>query len=389
MYPDLSYLLHALIGTSPDNALSIVKTFGLFLILAFLGSAATLRTEFRRKEKAGLLKPVRSTVIVGREATPYEIGSNAVLGFLLGFKLPYIMMHFGDFQKDAAEVLLSVKGTLVWGIVGAAALGYLKYRDGQKQKLPKPEQKSVDVWPSQRVGDITVVAAVSGIIGAKLAAPLESAESFRAFLENPLGQLLSGSGLAIYGGLILAAAVVLWYTTRRGIPAVQMMDATAPALMVGYGVGRLGCQLSGDGHWGIVNTLDQPSWWFLPDWLWAFDYPHNVLNEGIPIDGCVWHYCHVLPQAVFPTPIYESIMALSIAALLLFLGRRIRIPALVFFIYVILTGVERFFIEKIRVNPDIEFLGIHATQAEYISVVLILLGIGGVIWSLTRKRTPG
>jgi prolipoprotein diacylglyceryl transferase len=385
MYPDLSYILHALIGTSPDNGLSVIKTFGLFLILAFLGSAATIRFELKRKEREGILKPVKEQVTIGREATLFEIGSNVLLGFVLGFKLPYIMTHFADFKEDAAGVLLSMQGTLIWGIAGAALLGYLKYREGQKNKLPKPEQKTITVWPHQRVGDITVVAAVSGILGAKLAAPFESAENFRAFLKAPVEQLLSGSGLAIYGGLILAAFAVIWYVKKKGIPALHVMDAAAPALFVGYGIGRIGCQLSGDGDWGIVNTAPPPSWWIFPDSFWAFDYPHNVLHEGVRIEDCIWQYCHVLESTVFPTPIYESVVALLCAGLLLFLGRKIKITGLLFFIYVILTGVERFLIEKIRVNPDIDIAGVRATQAEYISVLLVLIGISGIAWCLKRK----
>lgn len=386
MYPDLSYLFHALFGTAPDNAFSVVKTFGLFLILAFLAAAATLRSELKRKEREGLMHAVSEKITIGRAATPFEIGSNALLGFVLGFKLPYIMQHFADFRSDAAGVLFSFKGTFLWGVIGAVALGYLKYREYQRKRLPKPEVKTLAVWPHQRIGDITVVAAISGIIGAKLAAPFESVENIKALLRDPLGQLLSGSGLAIYGGLILAFIVTLWYIRKKKIPAWHMMDAVAPALMVGYGVGRIGCQLSGDGDWGIVNNLPQPSWWFLPDWLWAFNYPHNVLNEGTQIQDCVWHYCHVLEQAVFPTPVYETTAALLIAAFLLFLGRRIRIPGLLFFIYVILTGIERFFIEKIRVNPDLDIAGIQATQAEFISGLLIITGIGGVAWCLWKHK---
>lgn len=385
MFPDLSYILHAILGTDPDNALSVVKTFGLFLILSFLASAFVLRLEMRRKEKEGLMKPMKETVVTGRPATPFEIGSNAILGFLLGFKLPYLFTHFDAFREDAAGVLLSTQGTLVWGIIGAAALGFLKYWEFNKKKTPKPVTRSIEVWPHQRIGDITVLAAISGIVGAKLAAPFESAESMRAFLRDPLEQLLSGSGLAIYGGLIVAFVVVLWYIRKKQIPALHMMDAVAPALMVGYAVGRIGCQLSGDGDWGIVNTLPVPAWWILPDWMWAFDYPHNVLNEGIPVEGCTWQYCSKLAQPVFPTPVYETIAAFGIAGILWMLRKKIKVAGVLFFIYVIFTGIERYLIEKIRVNPDIDILGIKATQAEYISVLLFVIGILGLIWC-TRKQ---
>lgn len=385
MYPDLSYILHAILGTGPDNAFSIVKTFGLFLIIAFLASAWVLRGEMKRKERLGQMPPSKETVIIGRAATTWEILSNALLGFIIGFKVPYLLSHFAEFQEDAAGVLLSGKGTLIWGLLLGAGLGYLKYWEFNRKKLAKPAIKQVEVWPHQRIGDITVLAAITGIIGSKLAAPFESRESMREFIEDPLAQLFTGSGLAIYGGLILAFIVVLWYIRRKKIPALHMMDAVAPALMVGYGVGRMGCQLSGDGDWGIVNTQSPPSWWFFPDSMWAFDYPHNVLHEGILIEGCQWLYCHVLSQPVYPTPVYETIAALAIAGLLLFLGRRISIPGLLFFIYVILTGIERFLIEKIRVNPDIQIAGIRATQAEYISVLLIIIGIVGIALMLIRN----
>ncbi len=385
MYPDLSYILHAILGTEPDNALSIVKTFGLFLILAFLASAAVLRHELKRKEQEGLMHPIKETFIEGRPATFFEIAGNALLGFILGFKLPYLFMHFAEFREDAAGVILSAKGTMIWGILAAGVFGFLKYWEYNRRKTDKPITKSVTVWPHQRIGDITVLAAVSGIVGAKLAAPFESVENIRSFIKDPLDQLLSGSGLAIYGGLILAFVVVLWYVKKKQIPPLHIMDAVAPALMVGYAVGRIGCQLSGDGDWGVVNTLPTPGWWIFPEWMWAYDYPHNVLNEGVPIDGCKWLYCHKLAPPVFPTPLYETVFAFAIAGLLWIWRRRIHIPGVLFFIYVILTGVERYFIEKIRVNPDINIGGIRATQAEYISVLLVIIGFAGIFWCLRKK----
>lgn len=386
MYPDLSYILHAIIGTEPDNALSIVKTFGLMLIIAFLASAWFLMMEFRRKEKQGLLKSSTTTVTVGKPASAADILWNAVLGFILGFKLYYIATHFPEFQADTAGVLLSAKGSFTPGLLGAALLGFWKYWDARRTQLPRPETKTIEIKPHQRVGDITVVAAISGIAGAKLAAMFESASHFRAFLNDPLGQLFSGSGLAIYGGLILAFIVVLWYVVKKGLAPLHVMDAAAPAMMVGYGVGRIGCQLSGDGDWGIVNTAEAPSWWFLPEWLWAYDYPHNVLNEGVPIEGCTWEYCSRLAEPVFPTPMYETIMAFVIVGILWSLRKRITIPGMLFFIYVVFTAIERFFIEKIRVNPDIHILGMEGSQAEYVSVFLFVIGIGGVIWAWRRTR---
>lgn len=385
MYPDLSYLVHALTGIEPDNGLSIVKTFGLMLIMAFLASAYFLRLELKRKEEEGLLKASPERLKEGAAATPVEIGTNALLGFVLGFKIVYIFGHFQEFQADTAGVILSSLGSLPAGVIGAAALGFWKYWDSKKHQLPKPVIKTVQVSPYQRVGDITIIAAISGIVGAKLAAMFESIEHINAFISDPIGQLLSGSGLAIYGGLILAFIVVLLYIRKKGMAPLHVMDACAPAIMVGYGVGRIGCQLSGDGDWGIVNTMPPPSWWFLPDSLWAHAYPHNVLNEGVRIADCTWNYCNQLSPPVFPTPIYETVMAFIIVGILWALRKRIRIPGMLFFIYVILTAVERFYIEKIRVNPDIDFMGFQASQAEYVSILLFIIGIAGMIWTYRKK----
>ena len=123
--------------------------------------------------------------------------------------------------------------------------------------------------------------------------------------------------------------------------------------------------------------MPEPTWWFLPDWMWAYDFPHNVLNQGVPIEGCEGTYCRRLAQPVFPTPFYEVIASLIIFVILWALRKRIVIPGMLFFIYVILNGFERFWIEKIRVNDKIPFLGMNPSQAEIISFLLFFAGIIG------------
>lgn len=386
MYPDLSYLFHDLLGSAPDNWLSVFKTFGVFLILAFLISAYFLRQELKRKEEEGLLHGIAEKVKIGYPATWGQIIQNAIFGFILGYKLPYILQHFDEFRPDPASILLSTKGTMLWGLVGAALFGFLRYWDHRKRQLAKPIIKEEIVLPHQRIGDITILAAISGLVGARLFSIIESEENLKAFFNDPLDQLLSGSGLAIYGGLFLAFLAVYSYVKRKGMKPIHVMDAAAPPLMMGYAVGRLGCQFSGDGDWGITNTSAPPSWWFLPDWAWSYQYPHNVLNEGVQIEGCIWQYCHQLADGVYPTPIYETFFSLIIFGILWALRKRIRIAGMIFFLYVFLNGVERFFIEKIRTNPDIEIFGIHATQAEYVSFLLILTGLVGMLIVYLRRE---
>jgi prolipoprotein diacylglyceryltransferase len=203
-------------------------------------------------------------------------------------------------------------------------------------------------------------------------------------MADPIGALLSFSGLTFYGGLIVAAVLIIRYGKKNGLPAFQLTDAGAPALMLSYGIGRVGCMMSGDGDWGIVNNNPKPSWMnFLPDWMWAFKFPHNVNNDGIPIPGCVGRWCHELPEAVYPTSFYETIMAVILFGILWAIRKRISTPGLLFSIYLILNGAERFLIESIRVNTQYHILGLGITQAQIISSTLMVLGIVG-IW-FTRK----
>jgi prolipoprotein diacylglyceryltransferase len=205
-------------------------------------------------------------------------------------------------------------------------------------------------------------------------------------MQDPFGQFFSGSWLAIYGGLIVAFVYIFRYVRQKGMKPIHVMDAVAPALIMGYAVGRIGCQLAGDGDWGIVNTLSQPSWWFLPDWMWAYDYPHNVLKQGVMIEGCEGPYCRRLAEPVYPTPFYEVVASLIIFAILWSLRKRILIPGMLFFIYLILNGLERFWIEKIRVNDEIPFLGMHPSQAEIISTLLFFTGIIGCVVLYRRHQ---
>ena len=386
MYPDLSYFFHDLFGTNPDNWLSVGKTFGVFLIFSFIASALVLHHELKRKEKEGLLQAFTEKVRVGFPATWQEIAQNALFGFIIGFKLPYIAQHFQEFKPDPAGIILSGKGTWLWGILAAAVFGFLKYRENKKLQIAKPFIREDQVLPHQRIGDITILAAISGIIGARLFSIIESEENIKAFIKDPLDQLLSGSGLAIYGGLILAFITVYWFVRSKGMKPIYIMDAVAPALIMGYAVGRLGCQFSGDGDWGIVNAAATPGWWFLPDWAWSFNYPHNVLRDGVQIEGCLWQYCRQLAEPVYPTPLYETFFSLIIFGILWVMRKRFKIAGMLFFLYVLLNGIERFFIEKIRTNPDIHILGMSATQAEYVAGLLIVIGLVGMIYLGLKKK---
>jgi prolipoprotein diacylglyceryltransferase len=171
-----------------------------------------------------------------------------------------------------------------------------------------------------------------------------------------------------------------------GVMYYYMIDAAAPGLMLAYAVGRGGCQLSGDGDWGVVNTASKPSWLSaLPDWMWSFKYPHNVIRESVPIPGCEGKYCYELPEPVFPTPFYEIVMASIIFLILWNIRKKVNTPGILFCVYLILNGLERFFIEFIRVNKLYDVFGLSLSQAQFIALGLIAAGILGFFYFNSTK----
>jgi prolipoprotein diacylglyceryltransferase len=200
------------------------------------------------------------------------------------------------------------------------------------------------------------------------------------FMRDPAGSLISFSGLTMYGGLIVAAFSVIYYARKNGITTTHLIDACAPSLMLAYGTGRIGCHIAGDGDWGINNLSAKPSWFFLPDWAWAYTYPHNVNNVGIPIPGCEGKYCSMLETPVFPTPIYEAAICILLFLVLWSIRKKITTPGVMFSLYLILNGTERFFIEKIKINNKYDIFGWHITQSELIAMLLFVLGITCIIY---------
>ena len=374
MYPTISDLIFDLTGL---NIPLPIQSFGFMMAISFLLAAYTLSLELKRKEKLGIFKPVELKTLVGEKVKFQDLILSFIIGFVAGYKLIYAFSNYKDFVADTQAILLSAEGSFLGGIVGGGIGAYLKYREREKQKLDKPEWRSEIVHPYQLVGNVTMVAAISGLIGAKIFHNLENLDDFAS---DPWGSLISFSGLTMYGGLIVGGTGVIWYAMKNKMNPFHFADSAAPGLMLSYGTGRIGCHISGDGDWGIPNLSPKPSWLdFLPDWVWSYRYPHNVLSEGVPIPGCEGRHCMMLPEPVYPTAFYEAVMCIFLFFVLWSLRKHISIPGVLFSVYLIFNGVERFFIEKIRVNTKYHIDGHAITQAEIISVVLIILGIIGII----------
>ena len=380
MYPTISHLLFDLFGI---NIPLPIQTFGFWVAIAFIFASWIISNELKRKEKEGFLSSTKVNEIIGESLTTSEIISSLLTGFFIGFKFIYALFHYPDLVNNPQDVILSTKGNLIGGILIAAISFYLKWTENNKTKLATPKTIEKIVHPFELVGNMTMIAAVSGIIGAKI---FHNLENMDAFLADPIGQLISFSGLTFYGGLIAGAVSVIWYANKYKINTKHLIDSAAPGLMLAYGVGRIGCQMSGDGDWGIDNLAPKPEWMsFLPDWMWSYTFPHNVINAGVPIEGCTGNFCMELANPVWPTAFYEVIMSLAIFGILWAMRKNIKVPGALFFIYLAFNGVERFFIEKIRINTEYNILG-GITQAEIISFSLILTAIIGVTYLYSSKK---
>lgn len=335
----------------------------------------------KRKQARGSFTYEETTIETGAPASTGDLLLNFILGFVLGYKIIGVFFTEGALD-DPQAFIFSSQGNLLIGLITGLFFAGLKWWEKNKQKLDKPEKRTLRIWPSDRVGDITILAAVSGFIGAKI---FDNLENWDRFIQDPVGNLLSPSGLTFYGGLIVAAIALAWYFKKHKINFINFADAVAPGLMLAYALGRLGCQISGDGDWGIVNTATKPGW--IPQWMWSYTYPHNVNKEGVPIPNCDWgEHCNQLPAGVYPTPIYETIMGLLIFAVLWALRKKLPFAGQLFAVYLVLNGIERFLIEQIRVNTTYNLGSFQPTQAELIAVLLVITGGFLWFWSSQKKR---
>lgn len=213
---------------------------------------------------------------------------------------------------------------------------------------------------------LVAVPALAGIVGAKLYHVLESP---RELFADPRGELFSQFGFAWFGGLIAGVGVFYWIARRiarrntaagRATSLLEILDAGSPAAALGYGIGRIGCLLSGDGDYGIPTSLP-----------WGMSFPNGLVPTT---------------QRVHPTPIYELIVASVIAWWLWRLGARTVASAngkgIVFAQYLVWTGMARFLVEFIRINPR-SFLGV-LTNAQAAS--LLSIGAGVVLWESVARR---
>ncbi|MCF8460780.1 MAG: prolipoprotein diacylglyceryl transferase [Flavobacteriales bacterium] len=370
MYPTLYDSVLDLFGLSIPP-FRLVQSFGMMVALAFLAASWDLKSELKRKEGLGLLAPVKKKVWQGKKSSLVEKVISAIIGFAIGYKFLALVLDFDMIAGNPQEFILSAKGNLLGGFLGAALSVGMRFWEDKKESLPEPKEVEITVHPYEQVGTITILAAVFGILGAKL---FHNLENWDDLMADPVGALVSFSGLSFLGGLICATIAILWFAKKNNIKLLHLTDAALPGLMLAYGVGRMGCQIAGDGDWGIPNDAPKPEWLsFLPDWAWAYNYPNNVLGIDLKADFAQMGYVSMYGKA-WPTPLYETTMALIIFGFLWFMRKRWTTPGMVMSWYLILAGAERMAIEQVRINNEYPIFG-GVTQAEIISSVMIVLGI--------------
>src|ERR1700678_713024 len=200
---------------------------------------------------------------------------------------------------------------------------------------------------------------VGGVVGAKLWHVFEDPT---LLFHQPLLVLFDRAGFAWFGGLLAGIAVLVWSGRQAKVGGLGMLDLAAPAVSVGYGVGRIGCLVSGDGDYGIPTHLP-----------WGMSFPNGLVPTT---------------QRVHPTPIYELVVALLIAGYLWRRGAKSPSPLPVGQItgeYLLLSGVARFLVEFIRINPRIYW---SMTNAQVASLGSVVAGILLMVWARRRRTAP-
>lgn len=428
MYPNLYYIFKDLFGVEWD-LLKILNSFGLLVASGFIVAAVVINSELKRKEKQGLLFPREEFITIGKPASFYDLLINFLVGFGFGFKFLGLIFN-KPVDISPQTYIFSSEGNFFGGLLLAILLTGLKWWEKNKQKLKSPEKRSIRIWPHDRVGDIVIIALIFGILGAKL---FDNLENWDDFIAHPIDRIFSAGGLTFYGGLICAGIAICVFAVKKGIKLIHLIDSITLAMLLAYAVGRIGCQLSGDGDWGIYNSsyitdssgkvvpaqkgafeaqlelhktyfldgtvldpgkntptyvtdrksstlelvphLKLKAYSFIPTWMVAYNYPQNVNNDGILIPGNNEDHNRVLPIPVFPTPFYETAICSLLFIVIWLFRKRIKTAGTISGIYFIINGLERFVVEKIRVNNEYHFWGIHPSQAEIISFCLILFGL--------------
>lgn len=250
-----------------------------------------------------------------------------------------VLFSFGPFTIYSYGTMMAV---------AFLTAGYLTSKELGRKGLNAELASSLVFW-----------AAVGGLAGSKL---WSIAEDWPGVIAHPLQMIFTGSGFVWYGGLVGGAIGATWVVWRHRLPWLDVVDSAAPGLALGHGIGRIGCQLAGDGDWGKVSDV-----------AWAMAYPNAIVGWPYP------------PEVrVHPTPLYEFAGYSVIFLVLWSIRTRSRAPGSIFWWYLVLAPAARFLIEFVRINRAV-CLGMSTAQI----FSLALVGIGAwQLWSARNRAVP-
>jgi phosphatidylglycerol:prolipoprotein diacylglycerol transferase len=330
-----------------------VYGYGLMLALGFIVANALLTGELRRKSmNVDVTIPF---LHISRLLYLVVVGL-----FLVTYTLQYSLAHLLEY----------VTSSLLHTAIAVAVLAIGWYLFSSIITRQPPKGKSFDLASA-----ITFIALVGGVLGSKL---LFLFENLRDLAFEPFALAFSPSGLTFFGGLILVTVLLYWICRKAHVPFLGMADATAPGLLLAYGIGRIGCHLAGDGDYGFPTTLP-----------WGTDYskgtyPPSIAFKDFPEITSKFPG-GVVPDTTLchPTPVYEFLLCGALFLLLWRFRKTLKPEGKIFMLYLMFAGAERFSIEFIRVNPR-AFLGL--SEAQLIAFVMLLLGAFG--WYRLSMKTP-
>lgn len=224
--------------------------------------------------------------------------------------------------------------------------------------------------PSETGSTITAISIFLGIAGSKL---FHILENLPAFFQNPVEMIVSSGGLTFYGGLLLAVLGNIVYLRSEKVPLLVFFDAAAPALILAYGIGRIGCLLAGDGCYGTPTHAP-----------WAMSFPDGIISTRSALNPELAQlFATLFPGVpvpddikVHPTPLYETLYSLGIFALLWRFRLTARPAGWLFFLYLMLQAAGRFFVEFIRLNPPVIF---GLSEAQVLAALFALAGGIGIL----------
>jgi phosphatidylglycerol---prolipoprotein diacylglyceryl transferase len=220
---------------------------------------------------------------------------------------------------------------------------------------------------SSELGTALIVwGAIGGLSGARL---YDVFDNWSAYMSHPVSIVFSGAGFVWYGGLI-GGIIATWLVARYyRISFLVVADMCAAPLALGMAFGRMGCQLSGDGDWGLPSRLP-----------WAMAYPRAIVGWGpdtvLKLDSHGHLVSGFFPGVrVQPTPIYEAILYVAICCFLWSIRKKVSLAGELLYLYLILAGAARFMVEFVRINPRVLW---GLSEAQIIS--LIMIAAGGIAW---------